>query len=103
MFPKIVTKIVYIRKTYKAFSFSYELAKNFSVINYKFILFRFHRTLIPIRNKFYMLSVNAIRKNFETFMDSSRIRKSLHECDRSINEVVLVFLLLTLNIFYTFF
>ena len=86
MFPKIVTKIVYIRKTYKTFPFSYELAKNFSVMNCEFILFCFHRTLIPIRNKFNILSVNAIRKNIETFMDSLRIRETLHECERSIND-----------------
>ena len=53
IFPKIVTKTVYIRKLIKLFLiklFPYESAKDFSLMIYGFILFRFHRTLASIGN-----------------------------------------------------
>ena len=46
-------------------------------MNYEFILFRFHRTLTPIRNSLEHAKVNAIRGSLENFADSCGIRKSL--------------------------
>ena len=53
-------------------------------MKYGFIMLRFHATLTPIRNNLSRASVNAIRKSLKKFADSSRIRKSLHKCERSI-------------------
>ena len=83
MFPNIVTKTIYIRKCIKLFHFYMNPQK--TVMNYGFILFRFHRTLTPIRNTLKNASVNAIREILKTLADSSRVRKSLHKCERSIN------------------
>ena len=63
----------------------HESAKDFSVMNYGFILFCFHQTLTPVRNHVYHASVNAIRKSLETLADSSRISKSFHKCERCIS------------------
>ena len=72
------------QRTYKTFPFLYESSKGFFVMNYRFTLFRFHRTLTPIRNNLQHASVNAIWKSLRTFADSSRIRKNLSKCERSI-------------------
>ena len=53
-------------------------------MKYGFIMLRFHGTLAAIRNNLPHASVNAIRKSLKKFADSSRIRKSLYKCERSI-------------------
>ena len=55
----------------KTFPFSNEYVKNFSVINYGFILFRCQQTLTPIYNSYHHASANAIWKSTDTIVDSS--------------------------------
>ena len=77
--------IIFPYKTDKTFPFSYESGKDFSVMNYGFILLRFDRILTPIRNNLEHASVSAVQKSLQTFPGSSRIRQRLHKCERSIN------------------
>ena len=52
-------------KTYKTSLFSYESAKDFSVMNCTLILFCFHQNLTQIHNNLYHARVNATQKSLE--------------------------------------
>ena len=89
IFPKIVTKPVYIRKRIKSFRFHVNRKKTFpSLITLRIHFVSFSSNFDPSPKQFIAVRKN-VNASLSKAMDWSRIRKkSWHKCERSTNPLI---------------